>query len=173
MAAQLPYSIVNFNLFLADGDHSGKVEEVILPTIEYKTEEIFNAGMSMPIKQPVALQAMSATFKMSEHEIRNFAAAGSPLAGFVTAILYGHLQSAEGKTSQIIYTMRGSISKIENGTAKVADLKAGQQTLVMDLMSLLVIRDGIPAFEVDAKGGVLVHGVFDHFASLRKNLKLA
>jgi hypothetical protein len=39
-------------------------------------------------------------------------------------------------------------------------------------MSLLVTRDNIPVFTVDAQNGVIKHGVFDHFESARKNLKL-
>jgi hypothetical protein len=39
-------------------------------------------------------------------------------------------------------------------------------------MSLVVTRDSIPIFAVDAQNGVVKHGPLDHFESARKNLKL-
>jgi phage tail tube protein FII len=82
------------------------------------------------------------------------------------------MQNALGATSELIYAMRGTILKIDPGSAKNGDLKAGVQTLEMNLMSLVVTRDSIPIFAVDAQNGVVKHGPLDHFESARKNLKL-
>jgi P2 family phage contractile tail tube protein len=172
MSVKFPLYLKNFNLILGPTDYAGVVEEVILPKISYKSEEILNAGMAMPIKMPTVLEAMDVTFKMSEQTFEGFVLAGAPTAGLVEAVVHGHLQNALGATSELIYAMRGTILKVENGSAKNSDLKAGMQTLEMNLMSLLVTRDNIPIFTVDAQNGVIKHGVFDHFESARKNLKL-
>jgi uncharacterized protein len=170
---QLPYSLVGFNLILGSTQFAGRCEEVILPKLEYKTEEILNAGMAMAIKMPTTLMPMDATFKMSESTYEGFLLAGSPLAGFVDAIVFGHLQNAEGKTSEMIYTMRGTILKVDSGSAKTGDIKAGMQTIEMNLMSIAVTRDEVPLFSVDAQRGFVLHGVIDQTAAQRKNLKLS
>jgi len=169
---QFPLHLKNFKLMLGPVDYSGVVEEVILPKIKYKTEEVLNGGMAGPIKMPTTLEAMDVTFKMSEQTIAGFVLAGAPTAGFVSAIVYGHLQSLEGKTAELIYAMRGTLISVDNGSAKNGDIKSGIQTLEMNLVSLLVTRDGVPITTIDFKNGVIKHGVFDQFESARRNLKL-
>jgi P2 family phage contractile tail tube protein len=172
MSVKFPLYLKNFNLILGPTDYAGVAEEVAFPKIAYKTEEVLNAGMAMPIKMPTVLEAMDVTFKLSEQTFEGFVLAGAPTAGLVDAVVYGHMQNALGATSELIYAMRGTIIKIDPGSAKNGDLKAGVQTLEMNLMSLVVTRDSIPIFAVDAQNGVVKHGPLDHFESARKNLKL-
>jgi P2 family phage contractile tail tube protein len=172
MSVKFPLYLKNFNLILGPTDYAGVVEEVTFPKIAYKTEEILNAGMAMAIKMPTVLEAMDVTFKMSEQTLEGFVLAGAPLSGLVEAVVYGHMQNVLGVTSELIYAMRGTILKIDPGSAKNGDLKAGAQTLEMNLMSLIVTRDNIPIFAVDSQNGVIKHGILDHFESARKNLKL-
>ncbi len=172
MSVKFPLYLKNFNLILGPTDYAGVVEEVTFPKISYKSEEVLNGGMVMPIKIPTVLEAMDVTFKMSEQTFEGFVLAGAPTAGLIEAVVYGHLQNALGDTSELIYAMRGTILKIDSGSAKNGDLKSGVQTIEMNLMSLIVTRDNIPLFAVDSQNGMIKHGVFDHTTAARKNLKL-
>jgi P2 family phage contractile tail tube protein len=172
MSTQLPYALIGFNVMIVNTDFAGKCEEVTFPSIEYNAEEILNAGMAMPIKMPTTLKAMDVSFKMTGPVREAFLYAGTATGGFITAVVHGHLQNPEGSTAEIVYAMRGSILKIGLGSAKTADIKAGNQTIDMSVTSLGVALDGVPLFTVDAQRGFIMHGPVEQTAAQRRNLKL-
>ena len=64
----IPKILKNFNLFVDGRGYAGRVEELTLPKLSIKTEEIKNGGMDIPIEVDMGMEKLECEFTLSEYD---------------------------------------------------------------------------------------------------------
>lgn len=111
----------NFNLYIDGVGYAGQVEEVTPPKLTKKTEEFRGGGMNAPVKIGMGQEAMESDFTMIQLSRELLSYYGIADGQFLPVTLRGTLESYDGTKTQIVHSMRGTITEIDQGTWKAGD----------------------------------------------------
>lgn len=165
----IPKILNNFNLY-ADGiSYLGAVEELELPKLANKTEDIQPAGFLAPIEVHFGLEKLEMNFTLLEFDSSIIAKFGltSP-----DAILLRFLGSASGGSVEqaIEIETRGRIRTLEGGNVKTAE--ASKLKVELGLTYYKYISDGENLIEIDLLNYIYKVDGVDRFEQKRKNLAI-
>ena len=122
MAGNLPaYILKNATLFVDKESKIGQSEEITLPTIEAKTEEMRNGGMIKPREVSFGFNALNVSFTLSGVDPAMFGLFGIAVGKSIPIIAYGYLQDEDGKTHSARCEMTCMPKKLDLGGWKSGD----------------------------------------------------
>lgn len=167
----LPKKLKNFNLF-ADGETLvGKVDEITLPNLQRKFEEIRPGGFNSPVDADMGMEKMEASFKLHEMLARVLKKFGVGTVDGVALRFLGAAQSdgGDGGTDAIEIVMRGRYKGLELPSGYKAG-ESGMLTASCSLTYLKVIVNGETWIEIDVLNMVEIVGGVDRLAEQRAAL---
>lgn len=123
----------NFTLHVDGKGYAGQIEEFTPPELALQTEEFRAGGMDAPIDLDMGMGKMEASFKLVSFDpdvLKLFGLTPSS-TGKVAVTVRGALGNADGTYTPIAHVLRGTITKMSEGT-----WSAGQKASLEVTMSL-------------------------------------
>ncbi len=163
-------SIFNANAYRDGNTLIGKVEQIDLPKIQFKTEDIAALGLFSTIEIPVGLEKMEAKIKWNAIYDDDWKAA-SPVAKSTIVVKSNMTKhAADGRTEQVqvTATIRGVYKELPTGVMKSnAKFDGAEHLLTVSYYKLEVAGGKI--YEVDIFNNILYVGSTDILESFRSN----
>lgn len=163
-------SITNANAYRDGNNLIGKLEQIDLPQIKFKTEDISALGLFSNIEIPVGLEKMEAKLKWNAIYDTDWKAA-SPVTSS-TIVVKSNMTSLDpsGRASQIPVTasIKGVYKELPTGNMKSnAKFDGAEHLLSVNYYKLEV--GGVKIYEVDIFNNILFIGEIDILESFRSN----
>ena len=165
----LPKVLKNFNLFVDGRGYAGLVEELTLPKLDLKMDELYNGGMDAPIDLEMGMSKLECDFTLSEYNsdvIRQFGLRNGAQAPLT---LRGGLDDETGVTP-VIVNVRGAWKDLDLGSWKAGE-KAPLKVMVTLRYYKLTIG-GEELVEVDVPNMVRIINGEDQLAAMRDAIGL-
>jgi P2 family phage contractile tail tube protein len=165
--AEIPLKVKDFSLFVEARGYAGLVEEITLPNVTHKTQEIDVGGLSGTMRYKMKLEAMEAQFKFATWEGSIFQIIGASQNEKLRVIARGSLERHE-TVIPVTIVLNGAISSIEPSALSVS----GETSLMMKMeVEYYKFTRGIEKLiEVDILNNVLDVGGVDLLADRRRAL---
>lgn len=150
--------IKNWNVFIDGKGYAGQAEEVNPPKLTLKVEEFRAGGMNVPKELDMGMEKMEADFSLISFDRLVLARFGVAVGQTVPFVIRKVLESDDGTTTPVAYTMRARVKGIDPGTLKAGDKASLKVTLAVDYFKL--DHGGITVQEIDVDNMVhMVNGV--------------
>ncbi len=163
-------SIFNANAYRDGNTLIGKIEQLDLPNIKFKTEDIAALGLFSTIEVPVGLEKMEAKIKWNAIYDEDWKAA-SPISKSTVVVKSNMTKhGADGRTAQVqvTATIRGVYKELPSGNLKAnAKFDGAEHLLTVNYYKLEVA--GAKIYEVDIFNNILYVGQTDILESFRSN----
>ena len=163
-------SIINANAYRDGNTLIGKLEQIDLPAVKFKTEDISALGMFSNIEIPTGLEKMEAKLKWNAIYDNDWKAA-SPVTSQTLVVKSNMVkQAAGGRTEQIpvTATIKGVYKEIPSGNLKAnAKFDGAEHMLSVNYYKLEVA--GAKIYEVDIFNNIIFIGDTDILESFRAN----
>lgn len=171
MPIQLPRTLKNLNLFIDGRGHAGHVNDITLPKLSIKTEELRAGGMDVPVHIDVGMEKMECSFVLSDFNPDVFRSFGLMDGAEVPVVIRGATQ-AQGspKVQAVVITLRGGFKTIDSGVWKVGDKHTLTVTAAVTYYKLTV--DGEDLVEIDAINMIRRVNGIDHLEAQRNAIGL-
>lgn len=156
MASNLPaYVLRDCTLFVDAESKIGQTDEITIPVLEAKTEEMRNGGMIKPRLVHLGYNATNASFTFTSFDPALIALFGLEAGREIPVIAYGYFQDEDGTEHQGRAEMRGFFTKNDPGAWKTGEVAtnsteftAHAYRIFMDDEEILSVDD----FEVRRNG---------------------
>lgn len=146
----IPNVLKNFNLFVQGKGKAGIVDEVTPPKLTLKTEEHQAGGMDAPIDLALGMEKMTADFTLSSYDEDTLGLFGIVDGAYTPLNFKGALSGDAGKITPLEISMRGLITELDMGTAKVGDKT--QMKFAVSLRYYKLVLGGKVIHEIDVEG---------------------
>ena len=122
MAINLPRILKNMNLFIDGTGYAGRIDELNLPQLATSTEEHRGGGMDAPIQVDMGMEAMEATFTLSDFDEDVHALFGLLENNEIPCTVRGSIQAqGSGEAQPVVANLRGGFKTFDPGTWKPGD----------------------------------------------------
>ena len=165
----IPKTLKNFNLFVDGRGYAGRVEELTLPKLSIKTEEIKAGGMDVPIELDMGMEKLECELTLSEYDAEVIKMFGLNNGAQVPLTLRGGLDDEAGITP-VVVTLQGAWRALDFG-----NWKAGEKASLKVSVALRYYRleiGGQELIEIDALNMVRKIDGKDQLEGLRGALGL-
>jgi hypothetical protein len=123
MAKNLPaYVLRDCTLFVDAESQIGQTDEIVLPVLEVKSEEMRNGGMIKPRRIHMGYNTTDASFTFTSFDPALIALFGLEAGKEIPIIAYGYFQDEDGAEHEGRAEMRGFFTKNDAGTWKAGDV---------------------------------------------------
>lgn len=155
----------NFNLFVDGRGYAGQVEEFNPPKLTLQTEDFRAGGMDAPVKVTMGMEAMECDFSMKAYDRDVLSLFGVVEGASVPLVVREALESFDGTVTQVVRTLRGKITELDEGTSK-----PGESPMLKCTLSLTYYKmqhgDRV-VHEIDIENMVRVINGNDALAAIR------
>lgn len=163
-------SITNANAYLNGNKLAGKLDELELPAVKLKTQEITALGIFGSTEIPVGLEKMEAKFKWNS-VYPNEWKKESPMQ--TTRIIVKSnmmVVDASGvkRNAQVTATVGGLFKELPTGTVKPGEKMDGAEHLMAVTYYKLEV-DGETVYEIDVFNNIFKHGNSDLLSGFNSN----
>lgn len=158
----------NFNLFVDGRGYAGQVEEFNPPKLTLQTEDFRAGGMDLPIKITMGMDAMDCDFSLKAYDRDVLALFGVVDGASVPLVVREALESHDGTVTEVVRTMRGKITELDEGTSKPGTIPLLKVT--MSLTYYKMQHGGRVIHEIDAENMVRVISGVDALLAMRAAL---
>ena len=155
----------NFNLFVDGRGYAGQVEEFNAPKLTLQTEDFRAGGMDLPVKVTMGMEAMDCDFSLKAYDRDVLALFGVVEGAQVPLVIREALESFDGTVTQVIRTMRGKITELDEGTSKPGEIPLLKCTL--NLTYYKMQHGDRVIHEIDAENMVRTINGADALAAIR------
>ncbi len=163
-------SIFNANAYRDGNTLIGKVEQLDLPAVKFKTEDIAALGLFSTIEIPTGLEKMEAKIKWNAIYDKDWKAASPVSKSTIVVKSNMTTHGADGLVEQVqvTATVRGVYRELPTGNLKAnAKFDGAEHVLTVNYYKLEV--DGNKVYEVDIFNNILYVGDKDILESFRSN----
>ena len=105
----------NMALFVDGRGMAGNVEELTLPTLTIKTEEMRNGGMDAPIDTDLGMEKMECSFTLTKFDRETLMLFGLTSGVATPLTIRGVVVSDNGTTTPVVLNLRGMLREIDFG----------------------------------------------------------
>lgn len=158
----------NINLFVDGNGYAGKVEELNLPKLTLKTEELRAGAMDAPAEIDVGMEKLEADFSTSGVDAEVLKLWGVRRNNFVPFTFRGAVQSEDGTVKAVVAQIRGTIKEIDWGTWKPGE-KAPLKAMIA-IRYYQLTHDGTVIHEIDVDNMIRIVDGTDQLAAQRTAL---
>ncbi len=165
----IPKVLKNFNLFVDGNGFAGLVEEVTLPKLTLKMDDLYNGGMDAPIDLEMGMDKLECSFSLSEYNenvIRQF---GLRDGAQVSLSLRGGLD-AEAGVIPVVVNLVGAWKDLDTGSWKAGEKAPLNVSVTLRYYKLTM--DAQELIEVDVTNMVRVIDGADQLADMRAAIGL-
>lgn len=166
----LPAKLKNFNVFLDGTSWIGLVAEIALPKLAKKVEQYRGGGMLSEVDVEMGLEKMEAEIKaggLVRRALRAFGKIG--VAGVQVRFVGAYQEDVAGGVLAAELVMRGMVTEVDPGTAKVGDNTEWPLKLSLTYVKWTV--QGRVEVEIDVLNNVMIIDGIDRMAAIRAALQ--
>lgn len=158
----------NFNLWVDGRGYAGQVDEFNPPKLTLQTEDFRAGGMDLPVKVTMGMEAMDCDFSLKQYSRDVLSLFGVVEGASVPLVVREALESFDGTVTQVVRTMRGKITEIDEGTSKPGEIPLLKVTL--NLTYYKMQHGDRVVHEIDAENMVRTINGVDALAAIRNAL---
>lgn len=140
----------HLNAFVDGRGYAGEIDEWTPPKLTTKTEDYRAGGMDSSIPLDMGMDKLECSFTMISQSANVQTQFGLTDGADVALTFRASLKSFDGTVKPMVYTMRGRMREIDEGTQKGGDKPA--ITYTMDLKYYKKSIDGVVTHEIDVPG---------------------
>lgn len=167
MASERPrYIMRNAALFLNRVSYIGQASEVGFPQMKRKMQEVFNAGMEVPIEVETGFEMPEQSFKMTGFDPATLQLFGLAIGTETEIMATAANVDDDGTTHSMVAYIRGKIKEVKPDSHKRGNITEVDYAVSFRYYKLEI--DGQPILEMDPFG-VSVGGV-SQTANIRRAL---
>lgn len=162
-------SITNANVYLEGLRLAGKLSDLTLPDVKFKTEESQSLGMFGSVEIPVGLEKMEAKFKFNAiyADAWRKEKPNRTSTVIVKSNMTRHNQSGTVENIPVTVTIGGFFREIPGGSIKPG---AKMETdHVMSVSRYKLVVGGEVIYDIDVHNNILIHAGEDILASFKSN----
>ncbi len=160
----------NFAVWIDGYGYAGNASEVQLPKLTIKSEEYRAAGMDIPVKIDLGMDAMQAMVTLDSFDLVAQAQFGLMPGNLVRMTIRGAITSSDGLVSAAEATLCGTIDEVDPGSWQPGSKAQLKLTLSVRYYELTI--DELPVVEIDAENFVRRIGGIDQLAGIRLALNI-
>lgn len=161
---KIPKVLKGFNLFIKDKGFAGRVDEITLPKLSIKSEELKAGGMDIPVSMDMGMEKLECSMKLLEYTPEVIKLFGINERSPVDVVLKGALDDEETRT-KVEIELRGSWSEVDMGSWKAGDKQTLSLSMGVRYYKLNIAGEDL--VEIDAMNMERVIGGVDQLASLK------
>ena len=136
---QLPRILKNMNLFIDGTGYAGRIDELNLPQLATSTEEHRAGGMDAPIQVDMGMEAMEATFVLSDFDEAVYTKFGLLENNELPCTVRGSIQAqGTGEAQPVVANLRGGWKTLDPGTWKPGDKNTLTITMALRYFKLTI-----------------------------------
>lgn len=158
----------NFNIFVDGGGMAGQSEDFTPPVLEVTTEKFRGGGMLGSTSINMGMEALETEFSLIAFDKNVLALWGVAQGQVVPFVAREVLESYDGSVTPVAHTMRGKITKLDQGTTKAGDKVLLKVSMSLDYYKL--DHGGVTVHEHDVLNMVHVVNGADQMAAQRAAL---
>lgn len=169
MAIQLPRILKNMNLFIDGRGYAGRIDEIALPKLAAAVEEHRAGGMDAPLNLDMGMEALEATFTLSEFDENIWAGFGLLENNVIPCTVRGSIQAQGTSEAQpVVANLRGGWQELDPGTWKPGDKNQLSVTMMCRYYKLTI--NGRTVAEIDVPNMIRIIDGTDQIAQQRAHL---
>jgi hypothetical protein len=165
----IPKVLKGFNLFVDGQGYAGLVEDVTLPKLSLKRDDIYNGGMDAPIDLEMGMDKLECDFTLSEYSEAVIKQFGLRDGAQVPLTMKGGLDNETGITP-VVVTLKGAWKDLDMGNWKAGDKPTLKASVSLRYYKLTI--GGNDVVEVDVENMVRSIDGVDQLAPLRDAIGL-
>jgi len=158
----------NINLFVDGVGYAGQIEEFNPPVLTLQTEDFRAGGMDVPVKVTMGMEPMDCDFSLKAYDRDVLAKFGVVEGASIPLVVREALESFDGTVTQVVRTMRGKITELDEGTSKPGEIPLLKCT--MNLTYYKMQHGDRVVHEIDAENMVRTINGVDALAAIRTAL---
>lgn len=166
--AALENLLKNLNLFVDGRSKAGNVEEVTLPKLTIKTEEMRAGGMDMGVDVDMGMEKQELGYSLSSFDPEVLKLVGLAPGNNKSITIRGALESEDGTVKPAVINARGKHREADPGTWKPGDKASLKMMVTLDYYKLTI--GGEVIHEIDAKNMIRIIDGVDQLAEMRAAL---
>lgn len=162
-------SITNANAYLNGVRLAGKLSDLTLPDIKFKTEDVQALGMFGTVEIPVGLEKMEAKFKFNAiyAEAWRNERSNRTCVVIVKSNMTTHTQGSTVKNTPVTATMSGFFKEIPGGNIKPGAKTEADHVMSISRYKLVVGLEVI--YDIDIHNNIFYHAGEDVLAMFKIN----
>ena len=165
----IPASLKAFSLFVDGAGYAGKINEIELPTPHHRHGRAPQCSMDMPIMLDMGMEAMEASFTMSEYNADLMKLFGVPgVAAFPITVRGALRRESATDVTPVEVRMLGNWTEWEPGNWKAGDKTEPGYTASLSYFKYE--QAGVVLVEIDARNMVRKIGGVDQLDATRQAL---
>ena len=161
----IPSVLKNFNLFIQGKGKAGIADEVTLPKLTLKTSEHQAGGMDAPIDIEQGMEKLTSDFTLSQFDVDSLKLFGLVDGASMPFKFKGAVSGDAGRVVPVECSMRGLITELDMGSAKVGDKTQIKYSISLRYYKLII--DGEVIHEIDIENMVRIIGGVDQLKAER------
>ncbi|ODS24444.1 phage major tail tube protein [Candidatus Endobugula sertula] len=165
----IPKVLKNFNLFVDGKGYAGLVEDLTLPKLSVKMDELYTGGMDAPIDLEMGMDKLECDFSLCEYNTDVIHQFGLRNGAQVKLSLRGGLDGETGVTP-VVVTLTGAWKDIDMGNWKAGEKPSLKVNVTLRYYKLTV--EGNDLVEVDVQNMVRKINGVDQLESMRSAIGL-
>ena len=150
MSFKMPQVLDSMNLYVGLKGYAGRVEQITLPKLTIKTEEVRMGGMDAPVDLDHGMEKLECSFTLAEYDNALFAHMGLAPGNLVNIFLKGSF-SQDGEHVPVKIELLGSWKEIDMGEWKPGERVANKITVNARYYALMI--NNLPIVLIDIPGG--------------------
>ncbi len=165
----IPKVLKNFNLFVDGNGYAGLVEDLTLPKLSLKLEDLYNGGMDAPIDLEMGMDKLECDFSLSEYNADIIKQFGLRNGAQVSLTLRGGLDNETGVTP-VVVNLTGAWKDLDLGSWKAGDKSSLKVSVSLRYYKLTI--GGEELVEVDVQNMIRIIDGQDQLADMRAAIGL-
>ena len=165
----IPKILKNFNLFVDGRGFAGLVEELTLPKLSVKMNELYTGGMDAPIDLEMGMEKLTCDFTLCEYDVNVITMFGLRNGAQVTLTLRGGIDNETGVTP-VVVNLVGAWKEVDMGNWKAGEKAPLKVNLTLRYYKLSINNQDL--VEVDVNNMVRVVNGVDQLADMRAAIGL-
>lgn len=163
-------SIINANAYLNGNKLAGKLDELELPAVKFKTTEATALGLYGTPEIPTGLEKMEAKFKWNAIYTPEWKEESPMKATRIIVKSNMMVSDASGvsKNAKVTATLSGLFKELPTGTVKPGEKMDGSEHL-MGVSYYKLEVDGETVYEIDVFNNIFKHGESDLLSEFNSN----
>ena len=160
----------NINAFVDGSGYAGKVDELALPKLTVKTEDIRAGGMDAPAKIDLGIEMLECSITTLGIDVALLKHWGVAAGEHVPFTFRGALQSEDGTVKAVVAEIRGKVTELDFGT-----WKAGERAPLKAMINCRYYKleyDGEVIHEIDVDNFIRIINGTDQVEELRTALAI-
>jgi P2 family phage contractile tail tube protein len=164
----LPKVLKNFTCFVDGIGYAGRVDEITLPKITFKTEEHRAGGMDAPMQIDMGMEKLEASLTFAEYSPELFAMLGLMEGNKTNIVLRGAVQGDDTAVVPVVITLQGGFKETDMGSWKTGSKGTLKAQIAARYYKLEI--GGVEIIEIDVENMVRVISGVDQTAAQRAAL---